>query len=330
MSKIIYILSERVCKKKHHVSYDTTLGMENAFVSDDLFQIIPFSRLWFYANKIIYLLIKKRLPDYFLHFRQQNNYLFIAMGIGDLEIHRETLRRAKQKGNCVSIYCFDSWESRYERMEAVFNYVRPDYIFLAYRKSVEYFNKVYSNVYWIPQSMDTNYFFDRDIEKTRLFMQMGRRTESLHMMVLDYMAKKGIEDIPDNYVYERKKGKIIFEETNELADNICKTKYFICAPACIDNSSITGNISEVTARFYEAMACKTLIVGFKPDTFDDIFQGGYMVEVNQDGSDFLSVIDYFEKNPEQYQEIVEKNYKIVMEKNQWTNRAQTVREIMNI
>lgn len=30
----IIILSARACRKKHHVSYDTVLGMENAFIKE--------------------------------------------------------------------------------------------------------------------------------------------------------------------------------------------------------------------------------------------------------------------------------------------------------
>ena len=33
--KLMCVLSERVIKKKHHVSYDTVLGMENAFAKND-------------------------------------------------------------------------------------------------------------------------------------------------------------------------------------------------------------------------------------------------------------------------------------------------------
>lgn len=102
-------------------------------------------------------------------------------------------------------------------------------------------------------------------------MQMGRRNENIHQMILHYLNEKGLNDCEQNYIYEKEKGKILFEDGNELARNIAQTKYFVCAPQCLDNQKITGIVSDVTARFYEAMACKTLIIGFKPIVFDELF-----------------------------------------------------------
>ena len=81
----------------------------------------------------------------------------------------------------------------------------------------------------------------------------------------------------------------------------------------IENSSVTGQISDVTARFYEAMACKTLIIGFKPDTFDCLFPEDAMVTLKKDGSDFFSIIDFYESHPEEYNRIVNRNYELLME-----------------
>jgi hypothetical protein len=76
-----------------------------------------------------------------------------------------------------------------------------------------------------------------------------------------------------------------------------------------ENSSVTGSLSAVTARFYVAMACKSLIIGYKPkDNFDILFPYKAIVENKLDGSHFELLIDFYLNNKEEYYEIVCRNY----------------------
>lgn len=159
-------------------------------------------------------------------------------------------------------------------------------------------------------------------------MQMGRKNECIHKMINEYMEEEGIENTEDNYIYERKKGDIIYQDINELVENICKTYFFVCAPQKLENSGLTGKVSDVTARFYEAMACKSLIIGFKPDTFDKLFPSDSMIEMKIDGSDFKEKINYYLTNPDKYNEIVERNYEYVMKMHRWENRLERIIEIV--
>lgn len=323
--KLMCVLSERVIKKKHHVSYDTVLGMENAFAKNDQVMI---KNLLVVPHKINAVLRRLGLKDNIIcpfDIPSTNNVLFISMGWGGLNNKKYLLKQISSKRNLI-LYCFDIWEAEYDKWEALFDFIKPSYIFLAYQASVDYFSMKFSNVFFLPQSMDEKFFYPREIQKTRLFMQIGRKNQKIHEMILNYLAKNKISDTNENYVYERVARKIIFPDTNELAENICKSKYFVCAPQSDENSSLTGRCSDVTARFYEAMACKTLIIGFKPDTFDELFTQDSMVELKKDGSDFDDIIEYFESHPEEYKRIVEQNYKVLMEKHRWQNRYESILE----
>ena len=79
---------------------------------------------------------------------------------------------------------------------------------------------------------------------------------------------------------------------------------------------------------YEAMACKTLIIGFKPDSFDCLFPEDAMVTLKKDGSDFFSIIDFYESHPEEYNRIVNRNYELLMERHTWSNRLESMIEII--
>lgn len=114
--------------------------------------------------------------------------------------------------------------------------------------------------------MDEKCFSPKNVKKRRMFIQMGRRNEKIHNMILHYLKERHIPINDTNYLYEKEKGKVLFQDTNELATEIAAAKYFVDAPQSLENSALTGKVSDVTARFYEAMACKTLIIGYKPKT----------------------------------------------------------------
>lgn len=266
---------------------------------------------WFTANKI----------------KQYTGKIFFSiMGISEIENFRKTL---KKYGNRFIIYIFDCWESQWEKCEEIFSQINPWGICFAYKKAKEHFSAMYEHCYYLPQSMDIKYFHAYETKKTRLFMQMGRKTDKLHNMAIKYLSVHNIEDCLENYVYERIKGKIIFPEAKKLAEEISKSYFFLAAPQNIENENLTGKISETTARYYEAMACKTLIIGIKPeDSFDELFPyEEAMIEVNE--MNFNSIIDNLKDNLEYYDAIVEKNYKYVMEHHRWKNRYKLVMEMIN-
>jgi hypothetical protein len=321
----LYILSDRENKKKHHVSYDTILGMENEFLENESTQLVQLSRGIYYTNKLLAKLIHKRIVDFTIGRFEGQNFFYAAMSLGYLRQNAETLRYLVVSGNNVSIYCFDTWETQYVEWEKMFDYIRPTTHFFAYKQSVAYFSQKYENVFFLPQSMDRTFFHDYSEKKSRLFMQMGRKSETIHKMILQYMDKKGLADIEENYVYEKEKGKIIYPDTKELARNINKTKYFVSAPQSLENAELTGSVSDVTARFYEAMASKTLIIGYKPqDVFDELFPyEGAMVNLEENKLD--DVVEFFERNPEEYQKQINQNYDYVMKEHTWSNRLKTIR-----
>lgn len=70
--------------------------------------------------------------------------MYIAMGIFDLERNLETLRRLSLKGKKIVIYCFDTWESQYDRWISMFDKINPRIIFFAYKQSACYFASKYN------------------------------------------------------------------------------------------------------------------------------------------------------------------------------------------
>lgn len=329
MENSIIVLTSRKCGKKH-VSYNTVLGLEDEFsqcIGIAPMELCPF---FYYVNRILKKMkLSGGIVDW-INVRELKKYngkiFFAVMGVFELESFKHTLKMYRDR---LIIYIFDCWESQWERCESIFNEINPWMICFAYKKAKEHFSNIYERCYYLPQSMDIRYFHAYETKKTRLFIQMGRKTERLHNMVTNYLKIHNIEDCQENYIYERIKGNIIFPEVKELAEEISKSYFFLAAPQNIENEKLTGKISETTARFYEAMACKTLIIGIKPrDSFDELFPyKEAMIEVSE--ANFNSNIDALRNNIEQYNKIVENNYNYVMEHHRWKNRYRMLLELIN-
>lgn len=319
----IIVLSSRNIGRKH-VSYNTVRGLEEEFIKLSGGGIITFgySHIFVKYNRVMHKLgfksgISDRKVVNEIRKRSDCMVFFSIMGTYEAKNHMPTLKKIH---NQLILYVFDCWESDYGQWEAILDEIQPKCIFFAYKKAKEHFSAKFANCFYMPQSMDTKYFYDYGQNKKRLFMQMGRRTESLHRLVLQYLEEKKLPDENRNYIYEREKGKIIFESTDELAREINATYFFIAAPQNIENRKITGDISEVTARFYEAMACKTLIIGIKPqDTFDELFPyENAMIEIDEEN--FAERINELLNDENKYKEIVEYNFEYVMNHHRWKNR----------
>lgn len=332
----LLILSLRNVYQNKYISYATILGLEEEFLKssgreDGLICFRKCSKLKEFCNRFTRKYLKIHLADNAVVRKvkkEKDSFAFLAvMNLTELKECIGTLKKISHK---LVLYIFDCWEPQWEKCKEYLNEINPKYVFFAYKKASEYFSQFFPNCFMLAQSMDFSIFHERNIEKRRLFMQMGRKTDVLHNAVLDYLESHGLTEDTQTYVYEKKKGDVVFPNFEILAKEICATKFFIAAPQCVQNSEYTGNISDVTARFYEAMACKTLIIGIKPkDTFDELFPYEYaMVEVDEEN--ISTVVDDLLLNEEKYNEIVERNYKYLIQNHRWKNRYEQVMETISL
>ena len=326
VNKLI-ILSEQKSYIKKGASAPQIDGQEKAFLQygkADV-EIVYKSRLYknisrFTNIQLYESFVKKKRDDAV--------YIYIAVSLVFLKENAYLLKELKKHGNKVSIYCYDVWEPEFDDWEKLFKEIDPDYIFFGFKQSYEYYDKLGYKSYWVPLSADLEIFKPYGMEKSRLFIQMGRLNDDLHHKILDYLSKHNIEDNRDNYVYRKSKTERIYPDIYELAKQINKSKYFVCVPKYYENKKRTGSVNETICRFYEGMGCKTMLIGMKSDTFDELFPYKAMISFN-DGEDFEKEIDYYESHPEEYDEIVNKNYDYLMKHHTWGNRLEMIMKIIN-
>lgn len=317
--------------KKNHVSNDMIEALEKAIINEfDNTSIIYISEIVSKINSKVSKRLKKPIvTDHIALFKTKkyspNMILVIAMGPKHLESYVPLLKKLHCK---KAVYCIDTWKSTYERWLFLLNEAKVDTVFLAYKASVPYFRKHIDNVFFLPQSMNSQWFYPRKNRiKKHLFMQMGRKNATLDEWVLRYLDEMGLSD--DCYIRELEKGKIIYQSFDKLAEEIGNTYFFVLAPRDFDDSEITGSISDVTARFYEGMACKTLLIGFKPrDTFDELFPSkNAMIEV-ESYENFKEKVDYYYEHFDEYNKICEDNYNYLIKHHTWKIRAEYLMECL--
>ncbi len=331
MKKLI-ILSEQKTFRKRPLSHDAVLGQEREFLESGNGNV-GIRYLSFFVkgvNRVLSRIGMGPLADPVTNVRRDDAvWLYIAMSADYLTANLHHLKNLKKKGNKIAIYVWDCWEPEYGRWQGIIEDLKPDYLLFSFKQNFEDFKERYGNCFWVPQSANTYYFKDLGIGKTRLFIQMGRVNPAMHGMILNYLKKKGLDDSEENYVYRRKKKEALFPELEDLVKEINRSKYLVCIPKCCENPLRTGKICAMTGRYYEAIACKTLIIGKKPLVFDELFPEDGMIEFDEDQGRFDEVIDDLENNEEKYRDIVDRNYECFFEKHSWTRRLEQILRIIN-
>lgn len=314
----VCILSQQHFSKKH-VSEATVDAFEKALLSCGEIETvkIPVSEfVWKWNRKFN----AKLLDVVTVHkvLKEKPDVIFVmAMSAGIITWEVPLLKSLKVP---KVAYCMDTWEKTLPEWESAIRSAGIDYVLCAYMRSVEVFSKICKHAALLPQSMNEKYFYPRDVEKTHLFMQMGRKNSILDAYVHRYLEEHNLQD--DDYIREKAKGQIIYPEFEQLAEEINKTMFFLVSPRNRDEASFTGAISDVTARFYEGIACKTLLLGLKPqDTFDELFPSEKTMLAVESYEEFRDYVDYYRERPDEYKELVEFNFQYLMKHHTWHHRA---------
>ncbi|MBQ6217604.1 MAG: glycosyltransferase family 1 protein [Erysipelotrichaceae bacterium] len=331
MKKLI-ILSEQKSFKKRPLSHDAVLGQENEFFDygNGNVEIKYKSIILKGINRITGKLKMNPVCDPFTFKKREDGvYLYIAMSINYLKSNLHLLKRLQKSGNKIALYVWDCWQPEYEKWEKVLDDLKPDYIFWSFKQNYLFFKNKYANSFWVPQSANRYYFKDLHMNKTRLFIQMGRVNKGLHEKILRYLEKRDVPDSNENYVYRRKEKEALFPDLNDLVREINRSRYIVCIPKIYESPEKTGDVCAMTGRYYEAIACKTMIIGKKPLIFDELFPKDGMIEFKEDLSDFDDKIDALENDNQKYQDIVEQNYRCFMEKHTWACRLKQILAIIN-
>lgn len=223
-----------------------------------------------------------------------------------------------------SIFLFDAWAKDYEKIiEFATNY-KIDFLFITASDSVKLLGLNLKNtiISWIPEGINPTEYKQNTqiIDKTIDVLALGRKYDLYHDLIVDALAEKGY-----TYLYELKKGELIFPTRQEFIEGLAKTKISICVPSSVTHPERSGDIETMTIRYLQSMVSKCLIVGHAPKEMIDLFGYNPVIEINM--SDPVGQIEAILRDFDTYIPLIETNYQQVLQHHTWSNRWNQIKNI---
>ena len=215
-------------------------------------------------------------------------------------------------------FLWDCWPCYYGRIETWFNRHKTRTAIFTSRMEMEEMQKRCPQVkmFWCPEAVDASNYEKGKLLKDRgvNLLEFGRTNERV-------LGKISI----DNHVCTYVDGKYIYSN-EELYEAMGDAKITICLPKSMTHPNVAQGVETLTQRYWEAMLSRMVIVGHAPKELIDICGYNPVLELPEDKEqintfilDILSNIDY-------YQDFVDRNRKIALEKGLWSIRMKGVVE----
>lgn len=171
------------------------------------------------------------------------------------------------------LYLFDTWQPDWPNIERVLSRARNlSGLFLASSQSAEYFAGRFSfPVHWMPQAAQAGEFSEsaRDWScKRNVVFNIGRTNDELVSFFQAFCSKHGYE-----FIRERVPGEVCFESRADFIRTLHEASIVVVHPRDLQYPEVTGCVSMLTARNFEAYQSASVVCGFKPGSaeFDRLF-----------------------------------------------------------
>jgi hypothetical protein len=246
-------------------------------------------------------------------------YLVICMGVAEYRLFPFSCCRE------VVVYCFDCWPATYEGWETFFRRNRIRLAFFSASRAAEYFSARIPSMQsvWLPEAVDPDaYLNSKRLEERSIdVLELGRKHDLFHQAITQKLKENHRK-----HLYELQKGRIIFPTREALVKGLSDSKISVCFPCSLTHPERSGDVETVTHRYFESMASGCLILGKCPQELVDIF--GYNPVIEADWHDPYGQIDDILQNPGNYQDLVHRNYRRLMEVGTWRLRARSMIEVI--
>jgi hypothetical protein len=236
---------------------------------------------------------------------------------------RKTLPRYLGDGR-KSVYIFDAWPHNHDKISRYATACRLEHLFVSASQSTAALGLLLKSVkcHWIPEGITPGDYYlaftpERDID----VLQFGRRFDKYHQMIAPELEKRGRK-----YVYEKVSGQVIFPTRLDYVEGLARTKISICAPLSVSHPERAGGIETMTVRYLQSMLSRCLLVGHAPSEMIQLFGYNPVIEIDyrDPAGQLLGLLDRLDE----YQPLIEKNYRAVREHHTWSSRWQQIKSIL--
>ena len=247
-------------------------------------------------------------------------YLAILMGPAEYRLFPFSYGRE------MVVYCFDCWPAKYAKWEVFLRRNRLRLAFFSARRSAEYFSQriIGMTSVWLPEAVDPEaYLNSKSLQERSIdVLELGRKYDTFHQAIT-----KGLKESHRVHLYEFERGKIIFPTREALVNGLGDSTISVCFPSSMTHPERSGDVETVTYRYFEAIASGCLILGECPQELLDLF--GYNPVIEVDVHDPYGQLDEILQNLTEYQELVDRNYRRLMEVGTWKVRAASMLRDIN-
>lgn len=220
------------------------------------------------------------------------------------------------------LWTYDVWEPDYNRIEQLVRQSHVHLLLLSSQRAFEHFRSLQlpdCEVDWVPETINTaDYHFKPWQQRSTNLLSFGRSYLDYHEAILSGCERNNIE-----YTYqERNKEKDVaiqglrsqlqFPTWHDFTRGLANSQLCICFPRSMTHPLQAGNVSTLTVRYLQAMASKCLIIGAAPLEISYLLNYNPVVEVNWKNP-VKQILDIL-RDPEPWQQLIEKNYTTVCEK----------------
>jgi hypothetical protein len=313
---------------RHHVSLEIAVELEKTIMADprvrvlsskaSLFSSVP-NIFWRTVFRLARNLRPDQRPFAELSEGEYRHAFAVLMGLNI----RKTMPRFLLPGK-KSIYLFDAWPQTHAKIRLFAEACQINHLFISSSQGAEQLGKVLTETacHWIPEGIHPERYWTGTLPTKDIdILQLGRRFDRYHELVAEPLARLG-----KVYLYEKVSGKIIFPTHHEYMDGLARAKISICVPSTITHPALAGGIETMTVRFLQSMISKCLIVGHAPQEMTTLF--GYNPVIEIDYNDPVKQLEVLLKTLPEYQPLIEKNYRTILEHHTWRHRWAKIAAIL--
>lgn len=119
-----------------------------------------------------------------------------------------------------------------------------------------------------------------------------------------------------------KNGEWVFPTNNALYEGLADSKVSLTFPRCDTHPEMAGNIETLTQRYWECMLSRVVMVGRAPFELINLIGYNPVLEIGDRNAEDL-ILDIV-RNPDTYQDLVDKNRAAALKYSGWDTRMKNV------
>ena len=219
-------------------------------------------------------------------------------------------------------FIWDCWPCYFDKMEAWLNRHKTRTAIFTSRMEMEEMKRrcPQINMLWCPEAVDGSLYKEGKALKDRNIdlLEFGRSNEKV-------LGR--IDDSNINHVCTHVDGKFIYSN-EQLYDAMGDAKITVCLPKSLTHPDVAQGIETLTQRYWEAMLSRMIIVGHAPQELIDVCGYNPVIELPSDVRQTMPLIHEIIDNIEIYQELVDRNRSVALEKGTWATRCGYVLDLL--